>query len=768
MTREDERRCRRLFLWLSLAYVVFVAYGSLVPFAFTPRPLVEAWAGYRAMPYLQIGVEARADWGTNVLLFVPLAFLAAGSIHGLRWQWGWMLIVLSMCFALAAVIEFVQIFFPPRTPALNDIVAESTGAIVGALLWSWRGPRVASHVFSWIDATHQSGRWAYAFYAYLLGLFLFNLLPLDLTLSVTDLYTKWRDGRVVLVPFGFRYASLFDRFTDLALDVAAWIPVGLFAPYARPGGRRRLLLYCLGIAALLEFLQLFVYSRISDVTDIVAAAFGCWLGIMLSRFASSAESEPINPPQGSAVRRGAALTWLAALVYVAALVAYHWFPYDFRADTAFVRPRYESFWAVPLEKLFFQSELRAASNIVLKAGLFAPLGGLLAAAIVQWRGEGRQLVAWAAAGFVVLLALAIELGQVLLPAKVPDITDVLLEAAGAFVAAAVVLGPSPMLKPVSAVLQRREWLLTFGLWCVAIWAVTHWPDAPYNVRELLRPGAALLAVALLAAAIVWQSAFPVLAAKAIDGDRGTLALTRWPPLLAGHALVTYLLVRAAVPEESIHDIVGSPVLQWGPPELELLGRTWVLFAAVTWLLFGGGLFGWPPALGRWRRRQLVSLWLTLSVPILPLAHWVVVSQASTDNLTELMAGGGTVRSSLMLGTLVLLLGLNGALAARWACRRPPLWPLRLALATAVSVAVGYFLALTGTEPYLAKYDRVFSALQFLLSRDRESYATGAALFSRYVLAHLALLAATTTMHVPFIRMAQHQSTSLYEDRAGVR
>lgn len=750
VVRTEMPRCRRYLLWVGALYVAFIVYGSLVPFAYAPRALAGALTTYSSMPYLRLGIEARADWVANILLFVPMGFLAANAVSAGRPAWARLPVATALCIALAAAVEFAQIFFPPRTVALNDIVAESIGAVVGALLWRWHGARVCAWLLGWADATSRSGRWAYSFYAYLLGLCLFNLLPLDLTLSATDVYVKWREGRVVLVPFGFGHASAADRIVDLALDVAAWIPVGLFAPHALRAGRGVVTVACVAIAAALELLQLFVFSRVTDVTDIVTAGLGCALGIALAGLVFPGGSERVaRATHPSTVTRDFILTSLAAMLYAGVLLAAFWYPYDFRTGAEFLRPRYESFWSLPLQKLYFQSEFRAASNVALKVGLFAPLGGLVAVAVKRWQKPPKRALAWLAAAAVALFALVVELGQLFLPGKVADVTDAGLAMLGVVLGAGVVVGPRPIVARLGELLPRPRWLVAFGAWCAAIWTLTRWPGAPYNVRELLRPDAELVSVVLLAAAAVWYCAFPGLAVRLVDARRGAAALTRWPLLLAGHALATYLIVRAAVPEESVHDIVGSPTLDW-PLGLELLGRTVVLFAGLAWLVFGGGLFLWPRAPGRWRRRQLVCIWILLSALLLPLTHWVVVDQASTDNLTELMAGGGTVRSSLALGALLMLLGATGALAARLLLGRPPAWPVRIALLLTLSAGIGYALALVGTEQAIAKYGQVFSALQFLLSPAREHYLDGISLLARFGFAYLTAVLLTTIAHVPVI------------------
>ena len=54
------------------------------------------------------------------------------------------LLVLSFCCFLAAVIEFLQNFFPARTVSLNDIIAETGGAGIGVVIWLSYGQRLTA------------------------------------------------------------------------------------------------------------------------------------------------------------------------------------------------------------------------------------------------------------------------------------------------------------------------------------------------------------------------------------------------------------------------------------------------------------------------------------------------------------------------------------------------------------------------------------------------------------------------------------------------
>ena len=89
--------------------------------------------------------EDDAEGLANVVLFVPLG--AAGALLARRYA-AWVVIALG---ALSLAIEVVQARLPGRTPSYRDVVANSVGALAGAVLvlllgalWSLRRSRRSS------------------------------------------------------------------------------------------------------------------------------------------------------------------------------------------------------------------------------------------------------------------------------------------------------------------------------------------------------------------------------------------------------------------------------------------------------------------------------------------------------------------------------------------------------------------------------------------------------------------------------------------------
>jgi len=425
----------RLLGWAALGYTAFVLYGSLVPLHFQPRAAGEAWEAFRDIRYLNLGIGSRADWVANILLFVPLAFLWMGVLCGESARFARNLaasiLVMACAAALALAIEAAQIFFPPRTVSLNDVLAEDIGALSGIALWWLSGRRVLSYLAGWSDSGARAGMAPRLLAAYLFVMFAYNLLPLDLTISPIEVFHKWREGKVILVPFGAVFPDLAQRIYALASDAAIWIPVAFLWQMSSSLPARRVVLRVTACAALLELLQLFVYSRVSDVTDILTAAAGATLGAMLATRLAGRTAQP-RSTRGS--RAGPVLLGLAALLaWLAVLATVFWYPFDFDTEWGFVHRRMDAVPRVPFVTYYYGTEFRAVTEVLHKTGFFLPLGALLA--LLGRTAQRLGVPPWAVHAIAVVLmaatAATIEAGQLFLPAKYADPTDWTLEFVGA-------------------------------------------------------------------------------------------------------------------------------------------------------------------------------------------------------------------------------------------------------------------------------------------------------------------------------------------------
>ncbi len=441
---------RRHYLLLALVFCGIAVYGSLVPLRFAPLGLREAARQMKEILSGPISVRSRSDWAANVLLFVPIGYLLLAVLTMGRRSRGWYAIciplVALLCAALGVLLEFGQLWLPDRSSSLNDVVAQSIGTAVGMTLWLTAGRTLTKWVRGYALGAPPRGRVDWLLRAYLVGLVIYSVRPLDLVSSPRELVHKYREGYILLTPFsdpGWGPATIYA----LLRDTLIFIPVGMLAATwlrtlgqgARPLGRSVMLggAVVLGI----EAVQLVVYSRPTAASDPINEMVGVCLGAWVMRVwrRRRGESQP-SSRASPALRR----TWLwlgLAAAYSVLLVAVFCTPFEPIDDRALIKERYHGFLAIPFASYFGGSWLRLILDVLKKGLLFGMLGGLLAMALTRLsvpRPVRRILlgVALLAAGGVATL---IELLQVFLAAHTPSSSDVILYTVAAAVGMFVTL-----------------------------------------------------------------------------------------------------------------------------------------------------------------------------------------------------------------------------------------------------------------------------------------------------------------------------------------
>lgn len=425
-----DARNTTVILTACLGYMAFVIYGSLVPLDFQPRPLSEALNSFSAIRYLDLGIGSRADWVANILLFVPLSFLLLGVFwprQGIGVRLLVSLLVWMLCLMLSIGIEFTQLFFPPRTVSQNDILAEGIGSSIGIIVWWWKGRAFIEWINHWRARRGSANIALRLLWVYLFLLFGYSLLPLDLTISPVEIYHKWREGKVILLPFGFHIKDSAQFTYNLLTDIALWIPVSFLWVMSGRKSRRQAWVWAVVTASILEGLQLLVYSRVTDITDVLTAMIGAGVGVWLTRYWH------VNS-RSAGQAGGYTMQWLGVaglFAWLVVLAVIFWYPFDFNLDRAFLRVRVELFDRVPFHSYYYGTEFRAVTEVLHKVVFFAPLGILLAVIGLPIRHPSfRRLFSLCALAVILVTAVVIELGQVALPDKLPDSTDIVLECLG--------------------------------------------------------------------------------------------------------------------------------------------------------------------------------------------------------------------------------------------------------------------------------------------------------------------------------------------------
>ncbi len=426
-------------LFSAMAFTVFSVYGSLVPLNYEPKSFANALAEFRAIPFHYIGLGQRADLVANILLFVPIAFCWMGTAvidTSGRWRrviWG--LITVLVCGAFSVALEFSQLWFPQRTTSQNDIVAEFSGGIAGVLLWLAAGQTITDWLRGYTGAVRRASLVDRIIQAYVLGLLIYSVMPLDLTIHPVELYRKYREGKIAVIPFwtyDFSPESVWNRLSDVLIQ----IPVGAFvarvwvSPDRRHSMRDSVLLGAL-IVCVIEILQLFVYSRYTETTDVFTGTLGVWIGVWCTRRLSDSH---IPAPSAAVPEFRERLFWgVLALVYSTILCVIFWWPLNMEQDKELIAQRMQGYFRVPFAAMYQGSEFNALTQLLRKTLLFSVLGYLLMRLVnPKSAASAMQRVMIAAAVLYSFgLGVGIELMQCAVSAHTPDVTDSILYTVGA-------------------------------------------------------------------------------------------------------------------------------------------------------------------------------------------------------------------------------------------------------------------------------------------------------------------------------------------------
>jgi VanZ family protein len=430
--------------WAALAMFVLAVYGSLLPFRYAYRPFDEVLAAFSQIKFYDpSNLEARGDWVISTVLFAALSFLliAALSVDRPRWvSFLAALVGMCACLVLSVAIEFTQIYFPPRTVSLNDIYMESLGGAAGALTWLVGGQRITGWLRRLGKVTTVSALATRILPGYLVALLVVQLMPFDFIVGFDELAVKYAEGKVRLIPWASPELATQDHLVKAALNLVCFFPLGFLQAWAqRRENVDRLRSFpwvMLAVPIIVELLQLFVYSRVCDVADVLTGALGVYCGWRLGKKARSA----FKAAPTATMHPGNALGALGVPLFVAWLITVvylYWRPFDFTADPSRFETDRHSFHLygfrrltlAPFADYYWGSKYNALDQFARKALSFVPLGILGALSL-------QNLYKRRAAAWMLLTAFAIALvlegGRYFLPSRSPSTTDVLIACAGAW------------------------------------------------------------------------------------------------------------------------------------------------------------------------------------------------------------------------------------------------------------------------------------------------------------------------------------------------
>ena len=402
------RRSRLPFV-LCVASAVFILYGTTIPFNFvfdrqqvlahlsrvTLNPLISPDTGSRLSIPDVVG---------NVLLFVPLGFFGIWSLAGRRRPITRIVWLTLLGCALSVGVETLQLFTVDRTSSVADVFANTLGTMAGAIAATFLRASGRSLVTA---ASARGIAGVASFYPLLIAtLLLFAAVwePFDVTLDVGSVVSKlralshdpWQGGPLTDEALSWTQHLLFTSILLMWLrDIGA---TGAVATAAMVG---------VGGAVALEASQLFISSRMPGLWDATIGAAGSLCGLVVADvFPKFTRPALWCGGLFLATAVGAAMQQLSPFATVSEAQTFQWLPFlNYYAFTSF-------------QTVSHSAELLIA---------YFPLGFGVALTIQE--RHKRTIV-------VLLLALAIaapvEYAQRFIGGRYPDVTDIALSVAGAW------------------------------------------------------------------------------------------------------------------------------------------------------------------------------------------------------------------------------------------------------------------------------------------------------------------------------------------------
>ena len=415
--------------WAAAAYALFIVYGNLVPLNFHDMPLPEAWVVFLESMRMPLDIAGRGDY---VLWYAPLGFLATGALSGASRVRAIAagLIVFALCVALAVAIEFAQVFFPPRTVSLSDIIAEIIGAAVGVTVWIAAGRTL---VGLWVQLLHGGRTSARALLVlYAIAYLVLALFPFDLLTSRAELAQKLADrARVALFLSQSCGGSALRCGAALVVETLAAAPLGVLLGMIA-GSRQPTLArgfsYGASLGIVIEGLQLFLASGITQGSSLLTRGVGLALGLAacrLSRDFSLARYRTKLEPAVVFASPVYLLVLLGLSGFFGATLETRW--------TAMAKIREVHF--EPFYYYYYSSNTAALYSLLVHAGAYAPIG----IAVWVFAGARPRLALWMSLLVALVAASTTEALKLFLRGKHPDPSDVLIAAAAAVAACAAVM-----------------------------------------------------------------------------------------------------------------------------------------------------------------------------------------------------------------------------------------------------------------------------------------------------------------------------------------
>lgn len=403
-------------------FLIIVVYASLIPFQVRPVAFSEALIRFKAIPYLNLGMQSRADWIANILLFIPLGFflLAALDEKSLSSPRRGLLcsIVWIFCCLVAVFIECLQVYFPPRTVSLNDIYAEIVGSLIGIVVWV-SCKRLGRRLWA---AISSGGNYAInaILIIYCVIFISYSLFPFDFLLSFKEISWKVSNGSWGLFLSEINRQNSLRTVISLILEAFSVVPLGILFLRIRLHGKPELASAIINgavLGAVLEILQFFLVSGNSQGVSVILKIIGFSGGVFYQELLQFIRDK-IKSEMKNKIVFFLIFPYLITAFYLNGWFTHQWLVYEKALD------KLSYAMAIPFYYHYFSSETGALQSIILHSLLYAPIG--IAAYVLTNENKNRLIAQTIAIFFTIIISLIMEIGKLFILDMKPDFTNVII------------------------------------------------------------------------------------------------------------------------------------------------------------------------------------------------------------------------------------------------------------------------------------------------------------------------------------------------------
>jgi len=282
-----------------ILFIVFIIYNTLIPFRIITdlQQVQKNLQNIQYIPYLNKGVGfSLTDIAGNILLFIPFGFLIFILLNNKN-AFTKLFLSILFGFIFSLFIEISQLFFHGRTSSLLDLAMNTTGTFFGALAALVYLKIFSAKANKWLKyfLSHEKATLIVVLFigAQVIG----AAIPFNVTISVSDIKKSFKKTNIT----PFEYSPLGEKLgfkikektknENVFSCIEFWEDVLLYSIYGyfvfmsyflywknQKRAILKLLFFLILIFPMIEFMQFFINSRISDLNDVLSAYFGVIFG----------------------------------------------------------------------------------------------------------------------------------------------------------------------------------------------------------------------------------------------------------------------------------------------------------------------------------------------------------------------------------------------------------------------------------------------------------------------------------------------------------